>query len=121
MQKRKYKYNWVKTLEKINARLNDWFEVADFKKVIDVKTTAWKWEEKTEARLRPETLFWNKFESYLNERVEPKGKDIASYVQERSTLGIGGFREKYWDEFYRSKYDEMDDYEAKQSFKSLVW
>lgn len=55
----------------IDARVNDKFELDDFKKVIDTKVAGWKgtdWEK----FLRPATLFGPKFEDYLNEKnVKP--------------------------------------------------
>lgn len=51
----------------INARLNENFTVEDFKKVIDIKAASWKDDPKMSKYLRPQTLFSNKFEGYLNE------------------------------------------------------
>lgn len=56
-----------KTKTLITARWNEGFKLDDFKKVIDTKTGQWKQDVKMSAYLRPETLFSNKFESYLNE------------------------------------------------------
>lgn len=63
-----YRVNSKKTQSLIKARLNEGFTVDDFKKVIDKKVFNWngtKWAN----YLRPETLFSNKFESYLNEQI----------------------------------------------------
>jgi len=60
------------TRKAIRARMNELksdktkYSVSDFKHVIDVKTKQWQ-NTKMESYLRPETLFGNKFESYLNE------------------------------------------------------
>jgi len=54
----------------INARWNEGFRIEDFKKVIDIKSRAWKLDEKMNQFLRPETLFGTKFEGYLNEKKE---------------------------------------------------
>ena len=51
----------------INARLNENYTVDDFKKVIDIKVANWKDDPKMSKYLRPQTLFSNKFEGYLNE------------------------------------------------------
>lgn len=56
--------DYIKRL--IHARLRETFTVDDFKKVIDKKTAEWKGTE-MEMYLRPQTLFSNKFESYLNQ------------------------------------------------------
>ena len=49
----------------INARLSEGYTVEDFYTVIDKKCTEWKGSD-MEKYLRPETLFGNKFENYLN-------------------------------------------------------
>lgn len=53
----------------IKARWNDGFRLEDFKTVLDKKTAQWKNDAKMSKYLRFETLFSNKFESYLNEVV----------------------------------------------------
>ena len=54
----------------IKARWNEGQRYDDFIKVIDVKTAQWLKDSKMSKYLRPETLFSNKFDSYLNE-IEP--------------------------------------------------
>lgn len=61
-----YKYSAKKTREKIKARLNEGYTLDDFIVVIDKKFWEWKGTE-FEQYMRPETLFGNKFESYLNQ------------------------------------------------------
>ena len=63
-----YKTTSVINRKFITQRLNDGFTIDDFKQVISVKSTNWL-GSKMEQFLRPETLFSNKFESYLNENV----------------------------------------------------
>ena len=63
-----YKTNSVINRKFITQRLNDGFTLEDFKQVISVKSTNWL-GSKMEQFLRPETLFSNKFESYLNENI----------------------------------------------------
>ena len=63
-----YKTHSVINRKFITQRLNDGFTIDDFKQVISVKSTNWL-NSKMEQFLRPETLFSNKFESYLNENV----------------------------------------------------
>ena len=63
-----YKNNSVINRKFITQRLNDGFTTQDFKQVISVKSVNWL-GSKMEQFLRPETLFSNKFESYLNENV----------------------------------------------------
>ena len=63
----RYKYNIKKTNEYIDARYNEGFTLADFKKVIDIKTEQWYGTSMSQY-LRPTTLFGTKFESYLNDK-----------------------------------------------------
>lgn len=71
--KKNFRKNSNKTIRLINARLNEGFCEEDFYKVIDVKANQWI---KTDMQkfLRPETLFSNKFEGYLNEVVNENNK-----------------------------------------------
>ena len=64
----RYMANSKKTMDLIRARLNEGFTVEDFKTVIYKKAKQWKNDPKMVKFLRPETLFSNKFEGYLNER-----------------------------------------------------
>ncbi len=61
-----YKPTTKKTIDCIDARLNEDFTEKDFYKVIEIKTKEWLGTE-YEKYLRPETLFGNKFEGYLNQ------------------------------------------------------
>ena len=61
-----YKVETKKTRDLIKARFNDGFKLEDFIIVIDKKFEDWKNSEQAKY-LRPETLFGNKFESYLNQ------------------------------------------------------
>lgn len=67
-----FKYNNKKTVSLIQARQAEGYTLEDFIKVIDIKTGEWL---KTDMNkyLRPETLFGNKFESYLNQQPMKKG------------------------------------------------
>jgi len=66
----KFQHSSVKTKGLIKARFNNNFTLEDFKKVIDNKCTDWLNDEKFSAFLRPETLFSNKFEGYLNQKTK---------------------------------------------------
>ena len=70
-----YKTTTKKTEELINARIKEGFSVDDFKKVIDIKFKEWSTDDKFCKFLRPETLFSNKFESYLNQ-LDKKKKEF---------------------------------------------
>jgi uncharacterized phage protein (TIGR02220 family) len=63
----RYKPSGTKTQDFIKARWNEKFTLEDFKTVIDKKTADWLNDPKHVKYLRPETLFGNKFESYLNQ------------------------------------------------------
>jgi len=62
---------------KIHARVNEGFELDDFKKVITKKTTEWKGTP-NEKYLRPETLFGNKFDGYLNTQIIEKEQNYTA-------------------------------------------
>lgn len=68
-----YKSNSKKTQQLIRARLNEGFTVDDFLTVIDKKCAEWV-GTKFEQYLKPDTLFSNKFEGYLNQQIR-KEKD----------------------------------------------
>lgn len=74
---REYKINSKTTVKVINARIKDGYSLADFKKVIDIKSKQWKNDSEMNKYLRPETLFGNKFEGYLNEKIV-KNKALMS-------------------------------------------
>jgi uncharacterized phage protein (TIGR02220 family) len=61
-----YRSNILKTISLIEARMKEGFTLNDFKTVIDKKVNEWIGTE-MEKYLRPETLFGNKFEGYLNQ------------------------------------------------------
>lgn len=63
----KYKSSGKKTKDLIKARFNEKFILEDFKIVIDKKCNEWLGTS-FENYLRPETLFSNKFEGYLNQK-----------------------------------------------------
>ena len=62
----KYRSTGKKTQDLIRARFNDKFTLEDFKMVIDKKVNEWL-NTDMQKFLRPETLFSNKFEGYLNQ------------------------------------------------------
>ena len=74
-----YRYTTRKTQDLIKARMNEGFELNDFKTVIFKKVKEWKGSE-WEKYLRPETLFSNKFESYLQQPIKV----------DKTTQGMGG-------------------------------
>ena len=76
-----YRASTKKTKDLIKARFNEGFTLDDFKVVIEKKTREWLNDNKFKVYLRPETLFGNKFEGYLNQPVkELTTKDITPYT-----------------------------------------
>lgn len=67
-----YKATTGTTRKLIKARLKEGFTVDDIKTVIDKKTSEWLNNASMAQYLRPETLFGNKFESYLNAKPQPQ-------------------------------------------------
>lgn len=67
-----YRHTTRKTQTLIKARWNEGFTLEDFKTVIDKKTAEWFHDPKMSKYLRPETLFGNKFEGYLNQKTKVK-------------------------------------------------
>lgn len=68
----------------IKARLNEGFKIEDFKKVIDIKTKEWQGTQ-FEQYLRPQTLFSNKFEGYLNQGGFSNGNSRENKQDNRSS------------------------------------
>lgn len=62
---KKFKAGSKANQKHIKARFSEGFTLEDFKRVIDLKCEEWSGSQ-METYLRPETLFGNKFDSYLN-------------------------------------------------------
>jgi len=62
-----FKHTSKKTQDLIQARISEGYTVEDFKKVHQNKYKEWKNDVKMVTFLRPETLYGNKFESYLQQ------------------------------------------------------
>jgi uncharacterized phage protein (TIGR02220 family) len=73
-----YRCTAVKTKDLIKARLNENFTEQDFYRVIDKKCDEWMNDEKMCKFLRPETLFSNKFEGYLNQRKAERRENTGN-------------------------------------------
>lgn len=88
----KYRSSGSKTKSLIKARANDGFDLDDFKKVIDTKTSQWLNDQKMKKFLRPETLFGTKFEGYLNEVgiTQPTKKDYSQMTREQQLIEVMG-------------------------------
>lgn len=82
-----YRTSNKSTQDKIIARLNEGYSLDDFIVVINNKCADWLGTE-MEKYLRPETLFGNKFEGYLNEkptREEAKLNEFARGREEKAS------------------------------------
>ena len=75
-----YKYSTTKTKDLIKARLNEKFTLEDFKTVIDKMCVEWMGTD-MQKYLRPETLFGNKFESYLNREINNSNNFQWDYLK----------------------------------------
>lgn len=74
----------------INARIKSGATLEDFYNVIDNKCNEWMGTD-FEKFLRPETLFSNKFETYLNQKINNRTNQEKLYdkVSEATKLGWG--------------------------------
>lgn len=74
------KYNADTHMTVISARLNDGYKLEDFIKVIDIKVSQWKDDDKMKSFLRTSTLFSSKhFDNYLNEDMKTGGTVTQNY------------------------------------------
>lgn len=86
---KQYRATTAATKRVIQARLNEGFVLEDFQRVIDVKCKDWLNNPDMNKYLRPETLFGNKFEAYLN---EAPGQKQSVFVQPSYQPPILDFR-----------------------------
>lgn len=103
----KFRASNKKTQSLISARLKEGYSPEDFFMVIDNMCKKWLNDPKMQDYLRPETLFGNKFESYLNIKATSSSK--ANYQE----VNKGKLR---FDNFTGRKYD----YDALEK-KLLGW
>lgn len=84
----RYRPDIEKNRRLIAARLNEKRTIEDFKAVIDIKCMEWKGTD-MEKYLRPETLFSNKFESYLNQPVmkDAIGSRLKKSISKEDVFG----------------------------------
>ena len=84
------------TAKYIRARYNEGYTLDDFRLVIDAKVAAWSEDAKMRKYLRPQTLFADKFDSYLNE-AEADRKSQAEAAE----------REAEWEADWRDEFEAM--------------
>ena len=94
--KTNYRSTTPKTQTLIRARINEGFKEDDFKKVIDNMCSKWGGTDMSQY-LRPETLFGNKFEGYLNIKVASNGKQANKTIYSQNE--------------YDNMFDSLDDVE----------
>lgn len=66
-----FRWQTASTQKHIRARLREGRKLQDFLTVIDNMCTEWKGDPKMKRYIRPETLFGDKFEGYLNANLSP--------------------------------------------------
>lgn len=81
-----YRSTSKKTKSLIKSRTNEGYKIDDFKTVIMNKSAEWVGTD-FEKFLRPETLFGNKFESYLNQPVKGGNSNFNDAVSEFMARG----------------------------------
>ncbi|MDU2491176.1 MAG: phage replisome organizer N-terminal domain-containing protein [Clostridium celatum] len=111
----RYRINNKKTKGLIKARISDGFTKADFEKVIDIKVSEWI-NTDMQRYLRPETLFGNKFESYLNQKEGiNNGNNRIRSVGQNTSKGekFEGFRPE------QNNY-QLSDEERKRADEELI-
>lgn len=84
-QKAGSKYKFIdRNARLVKARFKDGFTLEDFKSVIDKKVSEWGPSPEWSKYLRPETLFGNKFEGYLNQTTTQvvKETNVPSWANE---------------------------------------
>lgn len=76
----RFKATTPQTARLINARLKEGYTESDFYTVIDNKVKDWLNDAKMSEYLRPQTLFGNKFEGYLNQK--PKQSEYERFMND---------------------------------------
>ena len=82
---KKFRAAASKTKSLIQARINEGYNLQDFKNVVDTKIEDWLNTDSAKY-IRPETLFGNKFDGYLNE-MSAKPEKTAEQKMFESTGG----------------------------------
>lgn len=93
-----YKSSNFKTLSLIRERLSEGFTLDNFKTVIDKKVDGWK-GTKFEEYLTPFTLFGDKFEVYLNQKIrrEDNFEKLGNFEREPRKLRFDNFESREYD------------------------
>jgi uncharacterized phage protein (TIGR02220 family) len=83
-----FKHTSEKTKGLIKARYNDGFTLENFYTVIDNKVNDWVGNAEYEKFLRPETLFSNKFEGYLNQKINKQTDNLPIFKPGQTSFKI---------------------------------
>ena len=82
----RFKHTTARTKKFIKSRKREGYKLEDFKTVIDKKVLEWQ-DTEMERHIRPDTLFGNKFEYYLNQKG---GGRVANTVRSvKQDIGPG--------------------------------
>lgn len=79
-----------KNVTLIGARLNEGFTVEVMKRAIDTKCSQWLNDPNMDRYLRPETLFGNKLDGYVNESKPKPSYDTSQYSLEHFNVEYRG-------------------------------
>ncbi len=85
-----YKDNVPLTLSHIGQRSKEGYGLDDFKLVIDTKVEEWLNDPHYKKYLRPETLFGNKFDSYLNQNKNAAPTPLEQMEKPNALQGYKG-------------------------------
>lgn len=107
----RYRVNNKKTKTLIKARLNEGFTEDDFYKVIDNKVNEWANTDMNKY-LRPETLFSQKFEGYLNQKELKNGQYSNGKCGNRWSTGKD---KKSFNVNTESQYGELSDEDRRRA------
>ncbi|MDV4150280.1 conserved phage C-terminal domain-containing protein [Clostridium sp. AL.422] len=99
-----YKVSSTKTINLVKARLTEGFTIENFITVIDKKVKEWK-NTIFEQYLTPFTLFGDKFEVYLNQRIIPRENSNSKYSPSNT---YGNYKKLRFDNFKGRDYDYAD-------------
>ena len=114
---KKFKTSTVSSVKYIKARINEGYSFADFKRVIKFKVKEWRGTSQ-EVYIRPETLFGNKMDWYLNSSPAEKNKTIDDFIAEAETNWRDFISKNYWFDKRKEVYQAWMD---KQALSSLTW
>ncbi|MCC0724465.1 conserved phage C-terminal domain-containing protein [Clostridioides sp. ZZV14-6044] len=112
-----FKSTTKKTISLIDARLKEGFTEEEFYKVIDNKVLNWLDDDKMNAYLRPETLFGNKFESYLNETPKKALKGNESVKGNRRVNNKFANFDQTFNKYSKDEFDAIVKKSQKAKFK----